>query len=127
MLFIPCDNWKTLLSESSRIRQTNSQLCVYMSSPCRGFVTIKTLPRKIYKNTSREDEIDTIFNSPCLFTSNALIQFKSPMLVYEEYFNAGVSIYISHITIFTFATCTQSIWLEALSNVTIAILNCNTL
>ena len=26
------------------------------------------------------------------------------MLVYEEYFNAGVSIYISHITIFTFAT-----------------------
>ena len=26
------------------------------------------------------------------------------MLVYEEYFNAGVSIYISHITISTFAT-----------------------
>ena len=25
------------------------------------------------------------------------------MLVYKEYFNAGVSIYISHITIFTFA------------------------
>ena len=88
---------------------------------------LKILPRNIYKNKCREDEIDTIFNSPCLFTSNALIQFKSPMLVYEEYFNAGVSIYISHITIFTFATCTQSILLEALSNVTIAILNCNTL
>ena len=28
------------------------------------------------------------------------------MLVYEEYSNAGVSIYISHIIIFTFATCT---------------------
>ena len=26
------------------------------------------------------------------------------MLVYKEYFNAGVSIYISYITIFTFAT-----------------------
>ena len=26
------------------------------------------------------------------------------MLVYEEYFNAGVFIYVLHITIFTFAT-----------------------
>ena len=51
-------------------------------------------------------EINTIFISPCLFTENALIQFKQPMLVYEQYFNAGVSTYILHITIFTFATCT---------------------
>ena len=29
------------LSESNRIRQTNSQLCVYMSSPFRGFLTTK--------------------------------------------------------------------------------------
>ena len=72
------------LSQSSRIRQTNSQLCLRMSSPFRGFVTIKNLPKNIYKTKCREDE--------------------KPMLVYEEYFNAGVSIYISHITIFTFAT-----------------------
>ena len=30
------------------------------------------------------------------------------MLLYEEYFNAGVSIYISHITIFTFAALLSS-------------------
>ena len=30
------------------------------------------------------------------------------MLVYEEYFNAGVPIYISHIMIFTFATSIQA-------------------
>ena len=37
---------------------------------------LKILPKNIYKNKCREDEIDTIFNSPSLFTSNALIQFK---------------------------------------------------
>ena len=67
---------------------------------------LKIIPRNIYKNKCREDEIDTLFNRPCLFASNALIQFKSPMLVYEEYINACVSIYILHITIFTFSTCT---------------------
>ena len=67
---------------------------------------LKILPKNIYKNKCCEDEIDTVFNSPCLFTSNALIQFKQPMLVYEDYFNAGVSMYISHIVIFTFATYT---------------------
>ena len=46
--------------------------------------------KNIFKNKCREGEINTIF--------------KYPMLVYEEYFNAGVSIYISHMTIFTFAT-----------------------
>ena len=30
------------------------------------------------------------------------------MLVYEEYFNGGVSFYISHIAIFTFATVQNS-------------------
>ena len=75
-----------------------------MSSPFRGFITDKILPKNMYKNKCREDEIDTVFNSPCLFTLNALIQFKQPMLVQEDYFNAGVSIYISHITILTFAT-----------------------
>ena len=34
------------------------------------------------------------------------------MLVYEEYLNAGVSIYILHITIFTFATFHISIYSE---------------
>ena len=76
-----------------------------MSSPFRGFVTTKNLPKNICKKKCRENEIDIIFNSPCLFTWNALIQFKKPMLVYEEYFNAGVSIYISHIRLFAFATC----------------------
>ena len=75
-----------------------------MSFPIRGFVTDKILPKNMYKNKCREDEIDTVFNSPCLFTLNALIQFKQPVLVQEDYFNAGVSIYISHITILTFAT-----------------------
>ena len=47
-----------------------------MSSPLRDFVTDKILPKNMYKNKCREDEIDTVFNSPCLFTLNALIQFK---------------------------------------------------
>ena len=34
------------------------------------------------------------------------------MLVYEEYLNAGVSIYISHITISTFATIHMNIYSE---------------
>ena len=32
------------------------------------------------------------------------VQIAHALLVYEEYFNAGVSIYISHTTIFTSAT-----------------------
>ena len=82
-----------------------SVMCICLL-PSEISLQLKIIPRNIYKNKWREDEIDTIFNRPCLFTSNALIQFKSPMLVYEEYINAGVSIYISHITIFTFSTCT---------------------
>ena len=80
-----------------------SVMCICLL-PSEVSLQLRILPRNIYKNKCRGDEIDTIFNRPCLFTSNALIQFKSPILVYEEYFNAGVSIYISHITIFTFAT-----------------------
>ena len=41
------------------------------------------------------------FSVACLLRMFMLIQFKYPMFVYEEYFNACVS--ISHITIFTFA------------------------
>ena len=37
------------------------------------------------------------------------------MLVYEEYFNAGVSIYISHITIFTFATAPSQMFEKVLN------------
>ena len=37
---------------------------------------LKILPKNIYKIKCREDEIEAIFNSPCLFTSNALIQFR---------------------------------------------------
>ena len=61
-----------------------------MSSPFRGLVTTKNLPKYIYKNKCREGEINTIFNSPCF--SNALLQFKYSMLVYEEYFDTGLSI-----------------------------------
>ena len=68
--------YKSYVSESSRIRQTNSQLCLCMPSPLEVSLQLKILPKNIYKNNFREEEIDTIFNSPCLFTSNALIQFK---------------------------------------------------
>ena len=44
--------------------------------PSEVSLQLKILPKNIYKNKYLEDEIDTIFNSPCLFTSNALIQFK---------------------------------------------------
>ena len=44
--------------------------------PSEVSLQLKILPKNIFKNKSREDEIDTIFNSPCLFTWNALIQFK---------------------------------------------------
>ena len=43
--------------------------------PSEVSLQLKILPKNIYKNKCREDEIDTAFNSPCLFTSNALIQF----------------------------------------------------
>ena len=72
--------------------------------PSEFSLKLKTFPKHIYKNKCCEDKIDTVFNSPCFFTSNALIHFKQPMLVYEDYANVGVSIFISHITIFTFAT-----------------------
>ena len=72
--------------------------------PSEVSLQLKILPKNIYKNKCHEDEIDIIFNNPRLFTLSALIQFKKPMIVYEGYFNAGVSIYISHITIFLFAT-----------------------
>ena len=44
--------------------------------PSEVSLQLKILPKNIYKNKCREDEIDTVFSSPCLFTSNALIQFK---------------------------------------------------
>ena len=116
-----------LLLESSRIRQTNSQLYIYIYIyiyiyacllPSEVSLQLKNLLKNIYKSKCHEDETETIFKSPCLFTLNALIQFKQPMLVYFEcfhllqiahaclrrIFNTGVSIYPSHITIFTFAT-----------------------
>ena len=68
-----------VVSESSRIRQTNYQLTNYVYIcllPSEISLQLKILPKNIYKNKCREDEIDTIFNSPCIFTSNALIQFK---------------------------------------------------
>ena len=95
------------LSESIWIWQTNSQFYICMPSPSPSpqvLLQLKAVVKNIYKNKCREGEINTIFNRPCLLTSNVLIQFKQHMLVYEEYFNTGVYIYISHITIFTFAT-----------------------
>ena len=44
--------------------------------PSEVSLQLKILPKNIYKNKCCEDEIDTIFNSPCLFAWNALIQFK---------------------------------------------------
>ena len=37
---------------------------------------LKIFPKNIYKNKCCEDEIDTVFNSPCLFPWDVLIQFK---------------------------------------------------
>ena len=42
--------------------------------PSQVSLQLKNLPENIYK--CPEDESDTIFNNPFLFTSNALIQFK---------------------------------------------------
>ena len=80
-----------------------------MSPPFRGLVTTKNPAKNIHKSKCREGEIDATFNS-YLFTLSALIQFEKPMLVYEEYFNTGVSVYISYITICSFATA-ASPWL----------------
>ena len=69
----------------------------------RDLVATRNLLKNVYKNKCHKDEIDTIFNSSCLFTSNALIQFEYAMLVCKVYFNTGVSFYISYITISSFA------------------------
>ena len=45
------------------------------------------------------------------------------MFVYKEYFNAGVSIYISHITIFTFATNGDKSFIMAEGNLQFTIYN----
>ena len=57
--------------------------------PSEVSLQLKSFPKDIYKNKCREDQIDTIFNSPRLFTSNPLTPFKQPMLVYEECFQCG--------------------------------------
>ena len=75
-----------------------------MPSPFRGFVTTKNLPKNIYKNKCHENEINTIFNSPCLFVKNVVIQFKELMFVTKNISMQARLLYISHITIFTFAT-----------------------
>ena len=72
---------------------------------------LKNLPKKIYKNKCREDEIDNIFNSLCLFTSNALIQLKQPMLVYEQCIN---TVQIAHAClrgIFQCDRCNENIFM----------------
>ena len=45
------------------------------------------------------------------------------MFVYKEYFNAGVSIYISHITIFTCATNSDKSFIMAEGNLQFTIYN----
>ena len=55
--------------------QTLSYLYMFLL-PSEVSLQLKNFPKNIYKNKCREDEIDVIFNSSCLFTSNALIQFK---------------------------------------------------
>ena len=44
--------------------------------PSEVSLLLKNHPRSIYKNKCWEDEIETIFNSLYLFTSNALMQLK---------------------------------------------------
>ena len=44
--------------------------------PSEVSLQLKNFQTNIYKNKSCGGEIDTIFNSPWLLTSNALIQFK---------------------------------------------------
>ena len=56
------------MSESSRIRQTNSELCICIL-PSEVSLLLKIFPKNIFKIKRCEDEIDTVFNSPCLFTS----------------------------------------------------------
>ena len=58
--------------------------------PSEVSLQLKILPKNIYKNKCREDEIDTIFNSPCLITKN--ISMRACLFTFH------------HITIFTFAT-----------------------
>ena len=96
------------LSESSRIGQTNYQLCINQAGLDKQIIIyvyvclllsevslqLKNLPKNIYKNKCHEDEIDTLFNSPCLFTKNALIQFNSPCL-----FTRNISV---RVCLFTF-------------------------
>ena len=55
--------------------------------PSEVSLQLKNLLKNIYKSKCHEDETETIFKSPCLFTLNALIQFKQPMLVYFECFH----------------------------------------
>ena len=52
---------------------SNIYMCLF---PSEVLLQLKDLPKNIYKNKCREGEINTIFISPCLFTLNALIQFK---------------------------------------------------
>lgn len=61
-------------------------LCLH---PLEVSLQLRNLPKNIYKYKCHENEINTIFKSPCLFTKNVLIHFKYPLLVYEEYFNVG--------------------------------------
>ena len=59
----------------SNFDKNNSQLYICMSSSSEVSMQLKNLSKNINKNKCREVEIDTVFKSPCLFTSNALIQF----------------------------------------------------
>ena len=47
-----------------------------MYVPSEISLQLKYLTKNIFKNKCHEGEINAIFNNPCLFTSNALIQFK---------------------------------------------------
>ena len=59
-------------------------VCIF---PSEVSLQLKTLPKNIYKNKCRGGEMNTIFNSQCLFPLNALIQFKQSMLFCFECFN----------------------------------------
>ena len=76
--------------------------------PSEVSLQLKNHPKNIYRSKCPKSEFDIIFNRPCLFTSNALIKLEQHMLLYEECFNTGVSIYISCIMISTFTTIPEN-------------------
>ena len=61
--------WRHCQNQVGSGKQILSYEYVYLL-PSEVPLQLKNLPENIYKNKCRENEINTIFNSPCLFTKN---------------------------------------------------------